>query len=67
MLVVPKQHIDSLEALKQRISRLWRRAQGHTGGRKITGVAEQGYRVIVNCGPRAGQTVMHLHYHVLGG
>lgn len=28
---------------------------------------EQGYRVVVNCGPHAGQSVDHLHYHLLGG
>jgi histidine triad (HIT) family protein len=31
------------------------------------GVAKSGYRVVVNCGPDAGQTVFHLHYHLLGG
>ncbi|MPZ76636.1 MAG: HIT domain-containing protein [Deltaproteobacteria bacterium] len=31
------------------------------------GIAESGYRVVVNCGPDAGQTVLHLHYHLLGG
>jgi histidine triad (HIT) family protein len=30
------------------------------------GVAE-GYRIVVNSGPLAGQSVMHLHYHLLGG
>jgi len=28
---------------------------------------EQGYRVVSNCGPDAGQTVHHLHFHILGG
>ena len=28
---------------------------------------EQGYRVVINCGPHGGQTVNHLHLHVLGG
>jgi histidine triad (HIT) family protein len=31
------------------------------------GVAEPGYRLVVNVGPDAGQTVAHLHLHVLGG
>ena len=28
---------------------------------------ENGYRVVSNCGPDAGQTVLHLHFHILGG
>ena len=28
---------------------------------------EGGYRVVSNCGPDAGQTVHHLHFHILGG
>ena len=31
------------------------------------GVADSGYRIVVNCGADAGQTVFHLHYHLLGG
>jgi len=33
----------------------------------LKGVAESGYRVIVNSGPDSAQTVQHLHVHVLGG
>ena len=31
------------------------------------GLADDGYRVVVNCGPSAGQTVDHLHFHLIGG
>jgi histidine triad (HIT) family protein len=31
------------------------------------GIADGGYRVVVNCGADAGQSVWHLHYHLLGG
>ena len=34
---------------------------------KITGVSQNGYRVICNCGEDGGQEVKHLHYHFLAG
>lgn len=68
VLVVPKQHIESLEALDE--GNIQAVVPVHKAIKKvaeITGVKDTGYRVIVNCGSDAGQTVMHLHYHVLGG
>ena len=34
---------------------------------RVKGIAESGYRIIVNDGPNGGQEVAHLHFHVLGG
>jgi histidine triad (HIT) family protein len=68
VLVVPKLHIDSLERLDD--SNIGEVAYIHQAIQKVAkvmGVNDKGYRVIVNCGKKAGQTVFHLHYHVLGG
>lgn len=66
-LVVPKEHIASAAELTQADGALL----GHifeviAGLAKETGL-ENGYRVISNVGEDAGQTVKHLHFHVLGG
>lgn len=34
---------------------------------KEKGLAEDGFRVVVNCGKKAGQEVFHIHFHLLGG
>ena len=34
---------------------------------RLEGLSESGYRVVMNCGEGAGQTVFHIHLHVLGG
>ena len=34
---------------------------------KIAGIDEGGYRVVNNCGKDAGQTVFHIHFHIMGG
>ena len=56
VLVVPKQHIGSLNELNADNAVLAAK-EGLTNG----------YRVISNCGADAGQTVQHLHFHILGG
>lgn len=68
VLVVPKKHIDSLETLDD--GNIEAVIPLHKAIKKVaslTGISDKGYRVIVNCGAGAGQTVMHLHYHVIGG
>ncbi len=68
VLVVPKVHIDSLEGLnEENIKNVVPIHEGIKKVAQIMGINEAGYRVIINCGTSAGQTVFHLHYHVLGG
>lgn len=68
ILVIPRRHIASLDALTP--------ADGATIGAVVTTAAEiardqglddEGYRLVINQGEAAGQTVFHIHAHVLGG
>jgi histidine triad (HIT) family protein len=68
ILLVPRRHIASLADLTSEDVAL----AGHlqfTAARLAAaeGLAESGYRVVVNCGDDGGQTVPHLHVHLLGG
>ena len=68
LLVIPRRHVTSLdeaEALDDGASARVLAFIAATAG--SAGVAESGYRVITNTGPDAGQEVMHLHWHVIGG
>ena len=68
VLIVPKKHVNSIQELSAETLPLVMPL--HAAIREVavrTGIAEEGYRVISNIGESAGQTVMHLHYHVLGG
>ena len=66
-LVIPKQHnasVDAIDADNSAIVAYIFQKLGELA--KLAGI-ENGYRVISNCGADAGQTVQHLHFHVLGG
>lgn len=67
-LVVPKKHIENIEDLNEEdliyITEIHKAIKEVA---KIKGIKESGYRIINNCGKDAGQSVMHLHYHVIGG
>ena len=68
ILVVPKTHIPSVDALTA--ENVHHAAACLTAIPKIAageGLMPGGYRIISNCGPDAGQTVPHLHFHILGG
>jgi histidine triad (HIT) family protein len=68
LLVVPKRHIESLNALEdgddQIVGAIVRRAAAIAKERGISG---GGYRTVFNTNRDAGQTVFHIHLHVLGG
>jgi len=68
VLIVPKRHIQSVNGLKDGDAKLL----GHMfeTARNIAtalGVSGSGYRIVVNTGENGGQTVPHLHFHLLGG
>ncbi|MEO5364581.1 MAG: histidine triad nucleotide-binding protein [Magnetococcus sp. DMHC-8] len=68
VLVIPKRHIASLEAL----TTADRDEMGHLLERtaqvaRLLGVHETGYRTIINTNAHGGQEVFHLHCHILGG
>ena len=68
VLVIPRQHVASLEEITSLPERVARRLFEVTSevAEKL-GVGESGYAVRINNGPDAGQEVFHLHLHVLGG
>jgi histidine triad (HIT) family protein len=68
ILVVPKRHINSVNSLEESDAAL----VGHmfVAAKEIAaqeGLAEDGYRLTVNTGAQGGQTVFHMHLHLIGG
>jgi histidine triad (HIT) family protein len=67
-LVIPIRHIASLADGKPSDAVLLGKLMLVAAGRaRAVGLSERGFRVVVNAGPEAGQTVQHLHLHVLAG
>lgn len=68
ILIVPNQHIASVNELSEADETITGRMMSVAN--KLAsqeGIAENGYRLIVNTGPHAGQVVYHLHLHLIGG
>ena len=68
VLIIPREHFDSLDAAKE--------SQKETLGHLLLtaaeiarqkGIADTGYRVVINTNADGGQTVFHTHVHLLGG
>ncbi len=67
-LVIPRQHISTLNDIASQDREL----VGHmvmvaAGLAREQGLSADGYRTVMNCNAHAGQTVFHIHLHVLGG
>lgn len=67
-LVIPRKHIDTLNDLApeddELVGTMFRRAALLAAD---AGVAQRGYRTVFNCHREAGQSVYHIHLHVIGG
>ena len=68
VLLIPKEHIATTNDLDESnaaiVGRLYLAARQVAANE---GVAERGYRMVMNCNPEAGQSVYHIHLHLLGG
>lgn len=68
ILIIPKEHIDSVNELnddnKNVIGHIFMVAKNIANN---LGISENGYRIVNNCGKDGGQTVNHLHFHLVGG
>lgn len=68
VLVIPREHITALwEVDESHIQVLGRMILAANDVADRLGVQETGYRIVINTGTEAGQTVDHVHLHVLGG
>ncbi len=68
ILIIPTDHIESAAAIEDGHADLLAelvQAAAHLADSE--GVAERGWRLVTNVGPDAGQSVQHLHFHLLGG
>ena len=68
VLVIPRQHIATINDIAEEHQALV--GSLYTAAREIAaaeGIADEGYRAVMNCNESAGQSVFHIHLHVLGG
>ena len=67
ILVIPKEHICCANKITAENSHYVAKIFEAIPGIAAAAGLENGYRIISNCGPDADQTVLHLHFHILGG
>lgn len=66
ILVIPRQHVPSLNEATDAVA-LGRLQLMAAKLAKSEGLAERGYRTVINTNADAGQTVLHIHLHLIGG
>jgi histidine triad (HIT) family protein len=66
VLVIPREHVASLDQVSDPML-VGRLLQTAAEVARQEGIAERGYRTVLNTNPDGGQTVFHLHVHLLGG
>ena len=68
IIVIPKVHIESADKIDETNSNYVAKIfEAIPKIAKELGISETGYRVITNIGENGGQTVKHIHFHILGG
>jgi len=68
LIIIPRKHIPSLTHLSEADSALIGRMVAVANQlAKKEDVAQNGYRLVINCGEQGGQLVPHLHMHLIGG
>ncbi len=68
LLAIPRRHIATINDLRDEDAELVGKL--YLAAKQVAadeGIAESGYRTVMNCGEGAGQTVFHIHLHILGG
>ena len=68
LLIVPNEHIESIRNIGPEQAGLLNKLISVANQlAQDTGIDQTGYRLVINTGPDAGQSVFHLHLHLLGG
>ena len=68
ILIIPREHIDSAADLgEDNAAMLGRMFAVAADLAREAGIADRGFRLVTNSGPAAGQSVDHLHFHLMGG
>jgi histidine triad (HIT) family protein len=67
IVMIPKEHIASVDALSEENSDVIAHIFSKASEIARTVGLKNGYRITTNCGPDGGQTVFHIHFHLMGG